>query len=84
MHLVPAPAVRLMKRRVQSRPGVRQENPIKRREDSIGLVEKRIGKDWISIVFAHFIFTYRSLPLIFLFLRPNKYAPFKIKYMANK
>ena len=26
MHLVPAPAVRLMKRRVQSRPGVRQEN----------------------------------------------------------
>jgi len=25
MHLVPAPAVRLMKRRVQSRPGVRQE-----------------------------------------------------------
>jgi len=24
MHLVPAPAVRLMKRRVQSRPGVRQ------------------------------------------------------------
>ena len=26
MHLVPAPAVRLMKRRVQSRPGLRQEN----------------------------------------------------------
>jgi len=26
MHLVPAPAVRLMKRRVQSRPGARQEN----------------------------------------------------------
>ena len=26
MHLVPAPAVRLMKRRVQSRPGTRQEN----------------------------------------------------------
>ena len=26
MHLVPAPAVRLMKRRVQSRPGSRQEN----------------------------------------------------------
>ena len=26
MHLVPAPAVRLMKRRVQSQPGVRQEN----------------------------------------------------------
>ena len=28
MHLVPAPAVRLMKRRVQSRPGVRQENRV--------------------------------------------------------
>ena len=26
MHLVPAPAVRLMKRRVQSSPGVRQQN----------------------------------------------------------
>ena len=37
MHLVPAPAVRLMKRRVQSRPGARQENrfPKKRRKQRI-------------------------------------------------
>jgi len=41
MHLVPAPAVRLMKRRVQSRPGARQENRfVRKNPESIRLLSR--------------------------------------------
>ena len=44
MHLVPAPAVRLMKRRVQSRPGVRQQNNSKKPN----VVSRFVGLDSMS------------------------------------
>jgi hypothetical protein len=50
MHLVPAPAVRLMKRRVQSRPGARQENPFR-----LAAVVWRVG---------HMSFSFRVLPMV--------------------
>ena len=46
MHLVPAPAVRLMKRRVQSRPGWRQEN-----NELESLVWTRL-ESWVACLLA--------------------------------
>ena len=51
MHLVPAPAVRLMKRRVQSRPGVRQEIHERKRSPAVRFnnrIDKAIIKYNIS------------------------------------
>jgi len=67
MHLVPAPAVRLMKRRVQSRPGVRQLETIPGHELSYVCPGVRIA--FTFLIFNLFLFARNSILTIYKFIK---------------